>query len=144
MRKEHRMLCHREVCFQQWLSSDLKWQALKFGRVWLRPKYMVHTGINTLVHDTGQNHYFWRLTRLLTYLRRSNLSWSASFNKPNGSQKPRGACAPSASENCIFRDEEDTFELGAMKAAAETREGLTILNWVDCKVLLKWRLTFFN
>jgi hypothetical protein len=54
----------------------------------------------------------------LTYLRRSNLSWSASLRRPNGSQKPRGAWAPSASENCIFKEDEVDLVAGAMKAEA--------------------------
>jgi hypothetical protein len=60
----------------------------------------------------------WQLKRELTYLRRSNLSWSASFRRPNGSQKPRGAWAPSASENCIFKEDEVDLVAGAMKAEA--------------------------
>ena len=55
---------------------------------------------------------------ILTYLRRSNLSWSASLRRPRGSQNPKGACAPRASENCIFMEDDDTLEAGATKAEA--------------------------
>ena len=57
-----------------------------------------------------------------TYLRRSNLSWSASLRRPRGSQKPRGAWAPKAFSKDIFMEVERATEAAGAKAAAPTME----------------------
>ena len=56
-----------------------------------------------------------------TYLRRSNLSWSAFLRRPIGSQKPRGGWAPSSLSKDIFKAEEAARRAGGAKAAAPNR-----------------------
>ena len=69
------------------------------------------------------------------FLRLSNLSWSAFFNKPSGSQKPKGGWTPTSLLKSIFKAEVVGLALLGAKANApisdaSNRRYLNICIWV--------------
>ena len=73
------------------------------------------------------------------FLRVSNLCWSAFFNKPRGSQKPRGGWTPISPLKSIFNAEEVGLALLGAKAEVVPNRNASnskYLNIVVCLLLL--------